>query len=152
MVVLALIASGCRLERNAEARFVDAVARAEQDSADPYGLHGPRGQQPIEQAVPEPDDSNADSMVVNGKVAETMDAAGYTYVRVTTPRGDVWAAVPQIELHVGDAVTVDGELTMENFESKTLKRTFGKIIFGTIPGQHRFHPELPVTSTAISVA
>lgn len=65
-------------------------------------------------------------------VAETMDAGGYTYVRLTGPDGkDVWAAGPLTKLSVGDTVVMVNPITMTNFASKTLKRTFAKIYFAT---------------------
>jgi len=69
---------------------------------------------------------------LTGKIVETMDAAGYTYVKVKTASGDVWAAVPQTKVAVGQTTSVVGNMTMENFESKTLKRKFDKIVFGVI--------------------
>ncbi len=66
---------------------------------------------------------------ISGKVAETMDASGYTYVLVDTGKEKIWVAGPQTALKVGDEVYVPGGSPMPNFESKTLKRTFEKIIF-----------------------
>lgn len=71
---------------------------------------------------------------IHGKLAEKMDSGGYTYLRITTTAGDTWAAVPQAEVTVGADVDVAVQMTMEAFTSKTLNRTFDKIIFGTLPG------------------
>ncbi|MDD5757502.1 MAG: DNA-binding protein [Desulfobulbaceae bacterium] len=69
---------------------------------------------------------------IKGKVAETMDASGYTYVRLDDGSGkEIWAAVPKAELKVGEEVTLQGGSVMENFNSKTLNKTFEKIIFAT---------------------
>ena len=78
--------------------------------------------------------SEAPAGAINGKVIETMDAAGYTYVKLKTASGDVWAAVPQTKVTVGANVTLAGNMTLDNFESKTLKRKFDHIIFGTLGG------------------
>jgi hypothetical protein len=65
-------------------------------------------------------------------VAETMDAGGYTYARLTGPDGkDVWSAGPLTKLSVGDTVVLVNAITMTGFTSKTLKRTFDKIYFTT---------------------
>lgn len=72
------------------------------------------------------------SAQVTGKVLETMDAAGYTYVRVKTADGEKWAAVSAAKIEKGSTVTINEQMTAENFESKTLNRKFDKIIFGTI--------------------
>jgi hypothetical protein len=71
---------------------------------------------------------------IHGKLAEKMDSGGYTYLRITTATGDTWAAVPQAQVTVGADIDVAVQMTMEAFTSKTLNRTFDKIIFGTLPG------------------
>jgi len=72
---------------------------------------------------------------VSGTVAETMDAPSYTYLRLTTGSGDVWAAIPTAKVAVGQQVTLQSPMRMENFESKTLGRTFEAIYFaGGITG------------------
>ncbi|HEX9163623.1 MAG TPA: OB-fold nucleic acid binding domain-containing protein [Thermoanaerobaculia bacterium] len=78
------------------------------------------------QAVPTRSD------LVTGKVAETMNAAGYTYVRIATKDGDKWAAVPQTNVKKGDNIAVAAQMVAENFESKTLGRKFKQIIFGAV--------------------
>lgn len=69
---------------------------------------------------------------ITGVVVEKVDAAGYSYVRVKTATAEEWAAVPQAEVAVGAKVTIEVQARMQNFESKTLKRTWPVIIFGTI--------------------
>lgn len=66
---------------------------------------------------------------VTGTVAETMDAANYTYVRVKTKTGDIWAATGQFKVAVGDRVTVPLEMPMQNFHSQALKRDFPVVYF-----------------------
>lgn len=58
-----------------------------------------------------------------------MDAASYTYVRVKTATGDIWAATSTFKVNVGDVVIVPLENPMENFHSQTLKRDFPVIYF-----------------------
>lgn len=69
---------------------------------------------------------------ISGTVAETMDSGGYTYLRLQTASGDVWTAVSQAKVERGATVTVVGSTWMGNFESKTLNRTFDRILFGTL--------------------
>jgi hypothetical protein len=67
---------------------------------------------------------------VSGKVVETMNSGGYTYVQLDTgAQGKVWAAGPTTPVKVGDAVGFAGGQQMQNFESKTLNRTFERIYF-----------------------
>ena len=79
-------------------------------------------------AAPEPTGVTADS--VTGTVLETMDAAGYTYMRLKTPKGEIWAAVQKATVKKGSEVTIVNAMPMNNFESKTLKRKFDQIVFG----------------------
>ena len=67
---------------------------------------------------------------VEGVVAETMDAKGYTYLKLTTPEGEVWAAVPRTKLQKGARVAVRDPAPMPGFESPTLGRKFDLIYFG----------------------
>ncbi|MGE5357702.1 MAG: hypothetical protein ACM3NQ_01705 [Bacteroidales bacterium] len=69
--------------------------------------------------------------VVSGTVQETMNASTYTYVRVRTADGDIWAATQQFPVAVGDRVRVPLQMAMKDFQSKTLNRTFPEIYFVT---------------------
>lgn len=81
-------------------------------------------------ATPAPKKQQQAANVLTGPVAETMNAAGYTYIRI----GDQWAAVRETNVKVGDTVTISTQMVAENFESKTLNRKFDKIIFGELAG------------------
>jgi hypothetical protein len=67
-----------------------------------------------------------------GSVLETMDSGGYTYIRMKTEIGEVWAAVGRSTVKVGDQVTVVRAMPMGQFESPSLKRKFDQIYFGTL--------------------
>ncbi len=73
-----------------------------------------------------------------GKVVETMDAGGYTYVRLQNADQSVWAAARQTPVSVGDELTISTEMPMPDFHSETLDRTFDLVYFvggfGTDPG------------------
>lgn len=71
-------------------------------------------------------------LTVQGVVLETHNAAGYTYLRLKTRDGETWAAVTSAEVKKGAQVTIGNASTMVNFESKTLKRRFDKILFGQL--------------------
>lgn len=71
---------------------------------------------------------------VKGQVLESIDAASYTYLRIKGPHGEVWAAVPQSAIKVGSDVTIENPMLMKDFDSKTLKRHWPEIYFGTISG------------------
>jgi hypothetical protein len=66
---------------------------------------------------------------VTGKVLETIDSAGYTYLNVESDAGTKWIAVNQTSVAVGEEVTYLDGMVMQNFVSKTLDRTFPEIVF-----------------------
>lgn len=66
---------------------------------------------------------------VAGKVVETMNAAGYTYVQVDDGNKKIWAAAPEFEVAVGDEVIVPDGMPMKNYHSKTLDRDFDVVYF-----------------------
>jgi hypothetical protein len=69
---------------------------------------------------------------LRGEVLETRNVDGYTYLRLKTAGGETWAAVPSTSAKPGAQVTIGNTMVMENFESKTLKKKFDKIVFGQI--------------------
>lgn len=81
---------------------------------------------------------------IPGKLLERIDAAPYSYLRIKTEKGEIWAAVPSTKVEKGADVTVYRAMQMDGFESKTLKRTFPTIFFGTLePPSHAEAPAAP---------
>lgn len=74
----------------------------------------------------------ATGVPVHGTVLEAIEVEGYTYLRVKTPEGEMWSAIPKAELKKGAAVTLVPQTMMENFESKALKRKFDRILFASL--------------------
>lgn len=72
--------------------------------------------------------------VLKGEVLEVKDAGSYTYLRLKTSEGETWAAVSQSVVKQGAQVTIENAMTMTNFESKSLKKTFKTIVFGNLAG------------------
>ena len=70
----------------------------------------------------------------SGTVLEALSAPPYTYLRLKTAAGEIWAAVPAGTFERGETVTLAGAILMAKFESKALKRTFDEVYFGTIAG------------------
>lgn len=114
-VALVLSLAACSKNQQAEP--------AKEKKAEVQAPASPQGQQP--EAMPP-------AAAIKGKVAETMDASGYTYLRLDDGSGkEIWAAVPKAEVKVGEEVTLQGGSVMENFNSKTLNKTFEQIIFAS---------------------
>jgi hypothetical protein len=90
--------------------------------------------------------------VLSGTVIEMLDAPGYTYVHVKTASGQEWAAVPATTIKKGSTVNIAVQMPMENFESKTLKRKFDRILFGTVAGGGAAPPSMPPPQMMTSAA
>jgi len=70
-----------------------------------------------------------DGVALQGIVAETMNSSGYTYLLLESAQGKIWVAIPETPVKIGQAVTCAPGMTMNNFVSKTLSRTFDTIVF-----------------------
>ena len=94
----------------------------------PLALAGckPKPPAPKAEAGPGPDGR------LQGRIAERIDAAPYTYLRLEVGSGETWAAVPQTTAAQGQQVVVVNAMPMRNFESRSLKRTFPVVYFGTL--------------------
>jgi hypothetical protein len=66
---------------------------------------------------------------LSGKVVETMNSGGYTYVSIENGGKSTWVAMPNTQVKVGQQIACQPGMVMQNFTSKTLKRTFDSIIF-----------------------
>ncbi len=71
---------------------------------------------------------------LKGQVLEVTDVDAYTYVRLKTAEGETWAAVNKAAIKKGSEITLENTMVMNNFESKSLKKTFPSIVFGTLAG------------------
>jgi hypothetical protein len=87
------------------------------------------------------------SSAVQGKVLEARNVEGYTYLKLQTKAGEVWAAVPTSSVKPGAQVAIGNPMVMENFESKTLNRKFDRILFGELVG-----PKLPAGAAPSAAA
>ena len=83
---------------------------------------------PASQAQPAASMAQAGNSL-SGKVAETMNSGGYTYLSLESNGQKTWVAVPETKVKVGQTVTCQPGMVMNNFTSKTLNRTFASIIF-----------------------
>ncbi len=82
-----------------------------------------------------------------GKVAETMNSGGYTYILLQTKTKMFWVAIPESKVTVGEDVVLAPGFEMIEYKSQTLNRTFDSIIFseglitqgGSVAGQGSSH-------------
>lgn len=64
-----------------------------------------------------------------GVVLEVIDGGGYSYLNVEEKGEKFWIAGPPVDVKVGQEVSFSEQVWMPNFRSKTLNRTFDKILF-----------------------
>lgn len=70
---------------------------------------------------------------LSGKVVETMDAGGYTYINLEKDGKQTWAAVPTMKVTVGEELELQPGAVMTNFTSKSMNKTFEAVVFSGGP-------------------
>lgn len=66
-----------------------------------------------------------------GKVLEVQGVMGYKYLKVDENGTQLWVAIANAPVAVGDNIGYDKQVIMHNFESKSLGKTFKEIIFAS---------------------
>ena len=89
---------------------------------------------------------------LSGKVVETMDSGGYTYLKLKTAEGEEWAAVREAKVKKGSSVTIVSTMVMRQFESKTLNRKFDRIVFGNLQGSEAASAAPAMTTNVATAA
>jgi len=90
---------------------------------------------PEAQPTPGAAADEGDSQGISGEVLEVIDVPSYSYLRIGDKGTEgKWAAVPTAKVSVGQRVSVQDAMEMQNFNSKALNRTFASIYFGTLGG------------------
>lgn len=74
----------------------------------------------------------AQAAPLEGTVLEVKHVGQYTYLRLRTKDGEVWAAVTAAPVKVGAEVNVVDPQPMNGFHSRSLNKTFDRIVFGTV--------------------
>lgn len=69
--------------------------------------------------------------VAQGKVLDVTNGAGYSYLQLEAAGKQYWIAGTQVTAKKGDVVSYIENVIMENFHSKTLNKTFDRIIFAS---------------------
>lgn len=90
--------------------------------------------------------ASLDGVALRGNVLETMNSNGYTYLLLDAAQGKIWTAIPETQVKTGQTVTASPGMTMHNFSSKTLNRTFDAIVFS--PGLDKGTPATPAQTPA----
>ena len=75
------------------------------------------------------DKDSKEVSIISGAVAEILDVADYTYIKIVQNDSFTWLATNKIELNKGDHIEFAENDPFYDFESKTIERTFEKIYF-----------------------
>lgn len=125
-LMIGTLAAACAKQETAQNPAAPATAAQQQATA----VAAPNAAPPAaanESAAPAPPAAK-----LAGTIVETMDSGGYTYMKLKTAQGELWVATPQAQVKKGQLVSVVSQMTAEKFQSSTLKRTFDRIVFGTL--------------------
>lgn len=92
------------------------------------------------------------SNLLKGKIVETMNSGGYTYMNIEDASGKTqWVAIPETTVSQGEKITYHDGMVMQNFTSNTLKRSFDSIVFSSgIAGAEMKSPHGPVAASKMS--
>jgi hypothetical protein len=125
---LMLALTACNKNKPAEAPVVPAPAMA---PAIAPGTALPPGHPPMTSPVPTMALPSTPSYVQTqtATVVSTIDVPQFTYLEIKQNGTTRWLAAKTIAAKKGDIVKFDNGATMENFNSKTLNRTFPSITF-----------------------
>jgi hypothetical protein len=70
---------------------------------------------------------------ITGTLLEKLDGPPYSYLRIKTDKGEVWAAVPITgSIDASKPVTVVNGVQLKGFEAKPLGKRFDVVVFGTL--------------------
>ena len=140
LLLIALAAVGCRTSKPQASEPVVAAPITQpappstpvmpKDDVHAGVIAAPTSKAPVKAAAAPAAPAQGEGLT--GKVLERIDASPYCYLRLKTAKGEVWAAIPEAKIEKGAEVTIANPMMMGHFESKTLKRTFEEIYFGTL--------------------
>lgn len=70
-------------------------------------------------------------ITIKGKVLEAVDAGSFLYVLLDLGDKQTWAAVPLVDVEIGEEVTLRNANYFNNFYSKYLQKSFDEMIFSS---------------------
>jgi len=93
-------------------------------AADPAALANPHGGMKMP-AITAP----VVQLTQQATVLSMISVPEYTYIEAAQGKKTMWLAAPSVAVKKGDVIRFDDGMVMNNFYSKTLKRTFPSIVF-----------------------
>lgn len=82
------------------------------------------------------------------EVVEYMNGGGYTYIKGEENGKEIWVAVREMPVEKGDIYYYSNAMEMNNFESKTLNKTFASILFANTISKKSSGNEQPSSNPA----
>jgi len=76
-------------------------------------------------------EATATHTIYYGKILEIKPAMGYKYLKIDENGTEVWVAIANAPVAVGDKVGYDKRTMMKDFKSKTLNQNFKEIFFAS---------------------
>lgn len=90
------------------------------------------GQDKQEQQAAETEQAKPPAVTtVKGKVLEAVEAGSFLYVLLDRGEKQTWAAVPLVDVEIGEEVTLRNANFFNNFYSKALQRSYDELIFSS---------------------
>jgi hypothetical protein len=74
----------------------------------------------------------ASSTRLSGTLLEKLDAPPYSYLRLKTKTGEIWAAVPVTFVDKDRPITVLNGAALKNYSAGPIGRRFEVVYFGTL--------------------
>ena len=75
--------------------------------------------------------TDKDSHIYYGEILSIENAMGYKYLKVKEEGKELWVAIANAPVKVGEKIGYDKNTIMKNFKSKSLKKSFKEIIFAS---------------------
>ena len=71
--------------------------------------------------------------IIHGSILEVIKKEGFSYLQIQTATGEKeWIAILASSEAVGNSVRIEEQVVLTDFHSKSINRTFPKIIFGVL--------------------
>lgn len=91
-------------------------------------------QSPPVQICPHPEGGATDQgQPISGRVIETINISGYTYIYLERTAGNIWVVVPEMKIVKGKNMSFEPGNAVFNFESRAFMIRFDKIVFSPGP-------------------
>lgn len=66
-----------------------------------------------------------------GKILEIKNVKDYKYLKINEEGKEIWVAIANVDVAVGDKIGYDKSIMMRDFKSKSLNQTFKEIFFAS---------------------